>query len=203
MGISKGNLYDDAFKRERLLSYLGLGTYARKLQIVNLTPAQYKKFAVDHHLQGYATASVKLGLIDKSGNIKAMMSFSPSRYANTQWELIRYCSDGTVVGGASKLFSHFIAQYSPDTVVSYANRNWSQGNLYRALGFTDTTTDVKNTSTWYFKRYTRYHRSSLTKKRLVDMGFDPTKTADQILDEEGFLKVFDYGNWRFTWQRSS
>jgi hypothetical protein len=42
----------------------------------------------------------------------------------------------TVVGGASKLFKYFINQYSPNSIVSYANANYSNGNLYRAIGMT-------------------------------------------------------------------
>ena len=189
--------------KSRILSYLGKNHkhYARKLQIVELPSSDYTKFLKSHHLQGVAGASIRLGLIDQSKKLLAVMSFSKSRYTDHEYEMIRYCSDGNVVGGASKLFSYFVKTYSPKSIVSYANRCWSNGKLYQTLGFNDETKDQLNTGVWYFNRYERIHRSNLTKKRLVDLGYSKDKTADEIIDELGYLKVYDCGNLKFVWNK--
>ena len=190
--------------RSRILSYIGLGikTFARTLRVEPITTTQYKEFINNHHLQGYANATIKLGLLDKNNTIKATMSFAKSRYTSDSYEMIRYCSEGNVIGGASKLFKYFINNYDPETIVTYANRCWSNGKLYDILGFTNVTTDIKNVGYWYFQRLTRYHRSSFTKQKLIQMGYDTTKTEEQIMDELKYLKVYDRGNWKYQWTRS-
>jgi hypothetical protein len=56
---------------------------------------------------------------------------------------------------------------------------------------------------WYVKGSTRYHRSTFTKKRLIELGFDQTKTESEIMNEQGFLKIYDAGNYAFEWTPSS
>lgn len=191
--------------KSRILSLLKLSptVYARKLSVKIISGSDYKSFTDTYHLQGHATATIKLGLVDENNQLHAIMSFSRSRYEQSEYELIRYCSKGTVVGGAGKLFSFFIKNYNPTTVVSYANRNWSDGAMYLQLGFTDCTTDQLNTGVFYFKNKKRYHRLSLSKKELVKQGGDPSKTGDQLIEEFGYLKIHDCGNLKLVWCKNS
>lgn len=201
------HIYEDQWNykkdivKSRLASYLGISprTFARKLSVRELSAEEYTEFVNRTHLQGYAPAKIKLGLVDDNDCIHAVMSFGASRYTTDEFELIRYCSVGTVVGGSSKLFSWFCRHYSPKAVVSYANRCWSQGNLYKQLGFVDVTTDQSNYGFWYVKGTTRYHRSSFTKARLVQQGEDPALTADEIMKNKGYHKLYDCGNLKFKW----
>ena len=52
-------------------------------------------------------------------------------------EWIRYASlDGVGVdGGMGKLLKAFVDEVRPDDVMSYADASWSDGNVYRKLGF--------------------------------------------------------------------
>ena len=115
--------------------------HARKLQVVNLNGYQdfIKEFLEENHLQGSCPASIKLGLQDpKTGIVYSIMTFGKSRFdKNIEYELLRFCNlrYHNVRGAASKLMSGFEKYYKPDSIVSYANRDWSQGNLYRAIGF--------------------------------------------------------------------
>ena len=187
--------------KSRLLSALGLGNrvYARKCQVRKINPKEYRQFVIENHLQGYASASVLFGLIFED-KIIAAMSFSDTRYSDEGYELVRYCSVGNIVGGASKLFSAFVKEVNPTVIISYANRCWSNGNLYHRLGFSDVTKEEDNTGFWYVKNNKRSHRSTFNKQRLVRLGFDATKTANQIMQEEGFLKIYDCGNYKFRWE---
>lgn len=187
--------------KSRLASYLGISprTFARKLKVRELSVEEYTDFVNRTHLQGYAHAKIKLGLVDSNDCIHAVMSFGVSRYTKDEYELIRYCSIGTVVGGSSKLFAWFRKQYNPTTVVSYANRCWSQGNLYKQLGFVDVTDNIANWGFWYVKGANRYHRSSFTKARLVQLGEDPALSADEIMKKNGYHKLYDCGNLKFKW----
>jgi hypothetical protein len=40
------------------------------------------------------------------------------------------------VGGASKIFKHFIKNYEVKRVISYSDKDWSTGGLYEKLNFT-------------------------------------------------------------------
>ncbi|MFW6130772.1 MAG: hypothetical protein ACOC56_06255 [Atribacterota bacterium] len=55
-----------------------------------------------------------------------------------QFELIRYCSlpYTQIIGGASKLFQHFINNYEYSEIVTYADCRYSNGKFYKQLNFT-------------------------------------------------------------------
>ena len=67
------------------------------------------------------------------------MTFSKPRFnKNYDYELLRLCSKKftNIVGGASKLFKYFISKYK-GSIISYTNRRFSNGNIYRQLGFSE------------------------------------------------------------------
>lgn len=186
--------------KNRIKSILGVNTkiFARKCSIRIISNDEYKSFVLNHHLQGYAPCTYRYGLLFQ-GEIVAVMSFSKSRYTKTGYELIRYCSKHNVVGGASKLFKFFIQQLNPTMVVSYANRCWSKGNLYEKLGFSNITANDNNTGYWYIKNGIRYHRSNFNKKKLIKLGESPNLSEVEIMKSNGFLRIYDCGNYKFLW----
>jgi hypothetical protein len=206
-GIRLIQIFEDEWKskpdivRSRLAAILGQSERisARKCVITELDSGTYRDFCEQHHLQGHASATHKLGLMYQ-GRLVAVMSFARSRYTDSGYELIRYCSSGTVTGGASRLFKHFIRQQDPDLIISYANRCWSDGGLYLKLGFDDITSDLHNTGYWYVKNNIRYHRSSFTKAALVKSGYDANLTEAEIMNSLGYLRIYDAGNYKFQWR---
>ena len=42
-----------------------------------------------------------------------------------------------IAGGMGKLLSRFIADVEPDDIMSYADIEWSDGGVYRHLGFAE------------------------------------------------------------------
>ena len=208
LGIHLIQIFEDEWLRspdvvkQRLANLVGksdtLG--ARRCNIRELTTNEYRAFVNSHHLSGYANAAIKYGLVH-AGEIKAVMGFSKSRYTKEGYELIRYCSDGTVLGGASKLLSHFKKVHDPVCIVTYADRCWSNGELYQKLGFENVTVNEKNTGYWYIKDIIRYHRSNFTKARLVKMGYDSSLTETEIMQSLGYLKIYDCGNYKFIWRK--
>lgn len=95
--------------------------------------------------------------------------------------------------------SFFPSISDPDSVISYAARSHSQGNLYDALGFTF----VKKTLPGFCwtKRNKRYNRSNFMNHKLVEMGHDKNKTTDEIMREQDYNKLWDYGNLLYQWKR--
>jgi len=210
-GIHLIQIFEDEWQnkqdivKSRLRSVLNLNEkiYARHCKIAEIDSRSYKDFCNNVHLQGHAGAKIKLGLMYNSELI-AVMSFSNSRYDKSgDYELIRYCSVNNVLGGASRLFKYFVKLFEPKTVISYANRCWSNGDLYNKLGFEDITDNIRNTGYWYIIADKRYHRSTFTKKRLVGMGYDSSLTEPQIIKQMRGLKIYDCGNFKFKYENNT
>ena len=55
------------------------------------------------------------------------------------YEWIRYASlpGMRISGGMGKILKHFISDIAPDDIMSYADLEWSDGSVYRQLGFSE------------------------------------------------------------------
>ena len=115
------------------------------------------------------------------------------------YELDRFCSNYNfrVVGIASKLLKYFINNYNPIKIISYADRRWSDGNLYKRLGFNF----VHNTDPnyWYITENGRIHRFNFRKSELNKKleHFDPNLTEYQNMLNNGYCRIWDCGNMKF------
>jgi len=174
--------------------------YARKCVISEITSKQASEFVDRHHIQGYTGSRVKLGAF-YDNRLVAVMTFASgsiskgeSNVKNT-WELSRFCVSDNVIGIAGKLLEHFKKNYEWDNIFSYADRRWSDGNLYRTIGF-----DFKhNTSPnyWYFKEETkRHHRFNFRKDKIKHLG-NGEQTEWEIMQEQGWNRIWDCGSMKF------
>ena len=192
-----------------LLNKLGLCNntiYARKTIIKEIDSNTCSNFLNINHIQGRTNAAIKLGLYYR-GELVSVMTFSKksklsgSKHTNkSEYELSRFCNklNIRVIGGASKLLKYFIKTYNPKTIISFASNDISNGNLYKELGFVS---DNKITSAyWYIhkKELIRYHRTSFTKTRLKEMGYDiDNKTESRIMSELPYWKIYDSGHIKY------
>jgi hypothetical protein len=173
--------------------------YARNCTVGAISTEAYQHFVAEHHLQGYSPAKIKLGL-HHNGALVAVMGFSKPRYSKKyDFELLRYCSTGSVVGGAGKLFKFFVLNYKPTSIISYADRAWSNGNLYLKLGFSDITGSAEPLDYWYVVDGVRKHRSNFTKKSLIKKGAALELTEAEIMKQSGALKIYGCGSYKFLW----
>jgi hypothetical protein len=116
------------------------------------------------------------------------------------YNLNRFCNklDTNVIGGASKLLSYFIKTYKPKTIISYADRRYSQGNLYKQLGFG--IVHVNKPTFFYFNRNKkiRYHRFTYRKEILNKLGWlEENKSINEVLLEHHISKIYDCGSIKF------
>ena len=176
--------------------------HARKCKLVTLAPDVYSKFFDNTHIQGAIGANVAYGLCFE-GELVAAMSFGKSRYdKKLDWELLRFSNKlfTNVVGGASKLFQHFIKEKSPNSIVSYSDLRWNTGNLYHKLGFNF----VRNSGPNYW--YTRDYRSPESRVRyqkhklqnLLEK-YDANLSEWENMQENGYDRIWDCGNSVFHW----
>ena len=172
--------------------------YARKCQVKEVSFADAKQFINQTHIQGNAIFKIAYGCYYQT-ELVAIMTFGKPRYdKNTDFELIRYSSKGTVVGGASRLFKHFCNNYKPTSVISYCDMRWGTGNLYSTLGFTNITPKLKP-SYAYTDFVNRYHRSNYTKQQLIKEGYDANMTEHAIMNSRKMYKIWDCGHskWEY------
>lgn len=187
----------------RIVNMLGANqskkVYARNCIIKEISISEAKSFCIENHLQGYVGSNIKLGAFYKNRLVSVMTFSKPNiskghkKYLDLVWELSRFCShkDIRVVGIASKLLKHFKKNYRWDRIFSYADRRWSNGNLYKQLEFRF----VGNTppNYWYFKGMNRLHRFALRKK---ENDFTD-QTEWQLRQSQGWNRIWDCGNLKF------
>lgn len=151
-GIDLIQVWEDQWKNQReiiediIAARLGVirgeKIYARKCEIRDISTADYREFCNKYHVQGYRSASVKLGLYYKNELVQ-IASFNKARtYGNNgvdkyEWEWIRGClsSNNKVIGGTSKLLKHFIDTYKPKSILCFSDYNLFSGKGYEEAGF--------------------------------------------------------------------
>ena len=180
----------NAFKRSNRI-------YARKCEVKLVDSAFAREFCTQNHMQSYAVSSINVAL-EHNEEIVALMTFSKSRYSKSKssFELIRFCNklNVSVVGGASKIVSYFKKNY-PGVIVSYANRRWSNGNLYKQLGFVFDS--ESNPCYYYFLKSDKLeHRSAYMKHKLhyKIKHFDANMTEIQNMYFNKYRRIWDAGN---------
>jgi very-short-patch-repair endonuclease len=187
--------------KNRILAKLGKQprVFARKCKIVNVNAKIHNEFMMNHHIQGTAPASVRLGLVH-GDELVAVMSFSKARYnKNYEWELIRYATKYSVVGGASKLFRNFVSTESPNSVISYADLRWNTGDVYSKIGMT--LSHITTPNYWYIENGRLVHRTKYQKHKLKNLlqVFDESLSEWENMKNNGYTRYWDCGNKVFTW----
>jgi hypothetical protein len=127
----------------RLKVRVGLGErmYARKGVVARVDKMRAINFQREHHLQQAVAGKYRYGLfID--GELTALMVFSGGRLMQhtegyRSFECLRFCTkQGTVVIGAfSRLMAFFILEFKPDDIMTYVDKDWSDGSKFTQLGF--------------------------------------------------------------------
>lgn len=206
-GIELFTIFSDTWEtkkeiwKAKIKNKLGLSEkiYARNTEVVSLNISETKDILNKNHIQGFCTSMIAYGLT-YNDELVAVMTFSKCRNGigkfrgNDSYELVRFVSSKSVIGGASKLLKKFIKTHNPSIIVSYSDNQYSIGNLYNKLGFT-----LESNSNIGYKYYDTkskkmYHRYNFTKHKLVKMGFSSTKTEKEIMDELGYLRIWDCGS---------
>ncbi|MBC8427368.1 MAG: hypothetical protein H8D97_00605 [Proteobacteria bacterium] len=190
--------------KSRILNLIGKSNkiFARKCKICIVNDEEKRIFLNDNHIQGDCVSSINIGLCyyDK---LVSIMTFSKSRFnKNYKYELLRFCNvlNYTIVGGASKLLKLFIKKYSPNSIISYADLRWSNGNLYNQLNFKYS--HFSNPSYWYFKgnELKLYNRLFFQKHRLEGKlkDFNQNLTEYENMLNNRYRRIFDCGNLVYT-----
>jgi hypothetical protein len=130
----------------RIKSLLGknIRIHGRKTKAFKVTKPVADAFLAENHLQGPVSSRYKIGLFEKD-ELVAIATFSALRKMNhsenyKSAELIRFAVKAgySITGGLSKLIAYFAETYKPNDLMTYADRDWSAGEAYTKIGFTQT-----------------------------------------------------------------
>jgi hypothetical protein len=189
-------IYKEEIIKSQIKNWIGVTSNkisARKTKVKELKDSS--KFLDENHIQGHDRSQIKLGLFYNE-ELVSLMTFNKEegrkKMKESEWNLSRFCNkiNTTVVGGAGKLLSYFIKRYNPTRIISYADMDWSVGNIYNKLGFNilyETKPDYK-----YVIGDRRFHKSKFRKSKL-----NTSLTESQYMKSKDILKVFDCGKIKF------
>jgi len=128
----------------RLMSLLGKNqrVYARETTVSVITVKELEEFLSVNHLNVVTKGKFCYGLF-KNNKLLAVAAFGrscPIQHKGITYrshELIRFCSllNLTVVGGLSKLIHYFETIVKPEHIMTYVDREWSEGKSYKKIGF--------------------------------------------------------------------
>lgn len=175
---------------------------ARNCKIQPISAKDCNEFLNQYHFQGMErSSSIRLGLY-YDDNLVGVLTLGKSRYTSDEYEIVRYCLDPNyvIMGGFSKLFKHALEDIKVGSkVVSYMdlNKRLRALNVYENQGFQfDGLTKpdyvwVKRYGTETLSRYTT------TKSKLIEQGYDVSKSEVEIMRERGYFRVFGSGSKRY------
>ncbi len=108
---------------------------ARKCQIFETSLQTACEFLEQNHIQGSVLVQTCCYGLYYGRKLVSLMSFKKS---DSGFELQRYGIKlgHTIVGGAEKLWSHFLKNHDPEFVITYADISLFTGKVYQKLGFT-------------------------------------------------------------------
>lgn len=169
--------------------------FARNCKVIEIKTVS--KFLNDNHIQGVDRSDIKIGLFNND-ELVTVMTFNKlegrNKMVDGSWNISRFCNklETSVIGGASKIINWFIKNYNPKRLISYADKDWSTGDLYKILGFekiSESKPDYK-----YVVKNTRKHKQNFKKSKL---GIDQDITESQYMASLGYYKIWDCGKIKF------
>lgn len=200
--LDKSNIW-----KSMLNNLLGLNEnriFARKCKIKEVSMDESKNFLEENHLQGYCHSQIRYGLY-YNNKLVSLMTFGKTRHfignSSHQFELLRFCNklNTSVIGAASRLFKYFIKTVKPNNIVSYADKRWSNGNLYKKLRFHKYNESKPNY--YYVIGNRRKNRFNFRKSILVKKYNCPQDMSEhEFCKSKGWYRIYDCGCLCYEWK---
>lgn len=217
-GIRLIHIFEDEWLRKSdivksmLLNALGKTNkriFARKCEIKEIDSKTSKEFLENNHIQGSIGSKINIGLYYENELVSVMcfgkkrlnLGYKKDKIQENQYEMFRFCNkiNTVVIGGASKLLKYFIDKYNPEEIVSYCDRRYGTGNMYKKLGFK--LDHVSKPNYFYIEGTNRNNRFKYRKSELVKMGFDKNKSEKEIMLERKIYRIYDCGTLVYVWKK--
>lgn len=174
--------------------------FARNAVVKTVSVDDARNFLDKYHLQQFVPASEYYGLY-YNDELVEVMTFGRPRYTDKyDYELLRLCTKQgyTVVGGANKLFKHFLRLHSDVSIISYCDLSKFTGKVYEQLGMKFDGTTQPNYTYVSLKDLSTLSRYQCTKQSLIERGLGTEEqTEEEIMYANNYVKVYDCGNARY------
>lgn len=197
---------------EKTLGYILGGNkdryFARKCTVEIADGKSSICFLEQNHIQGCLRRGIVYTLKFENEMVAAMIFHPVSSERGkvidkSKWELGRYATTGSVVGGASKLFSAFIKDHPEcESVISYSDNDWFDGKMYGTLGFKfdkAVPPDYKVVDGGFRRHKINYKRSELEKR--FGEKFNPLLTERENCRNNELYRVYNSGLKKWKWER--
>lgn len=178
--------------------------FARKCEIIDLSKEDVDKFLNRYHIQKTCRGQKYAYGLVYFGELVEVMTFGKPRYnRNYEFELLRLCSNPnySVVGGASKLFKHFVNVVNPRSIISYCDRSKFTGRVYEKIGMSYVRGTEPN-KVW--SKGTDRITDNLLRQRGFDQLFNTNygrgTSNEELMIEHGWLPVYDCGQRVYEWR---
>lgn len=203
-GFQVYNLWEDVWQSKssqvlnRLLYFSNLTEriHGRKCKVQPLNNIDFKSFLNAHHLQSSIPCKIRYGLFYQ-GVLVAVAGFNqllmPSKGDNYRSsELLRYCTlpGINIPGGLSKLLKAHFKFDGFDDVMSYADRDWSNGVGYNSLKFNFIGETPK----------VNFHVNIEDYERISSLKFRNKLKCLSKPELAKFVEVFNSGNLKFIYK---
>ena len=187
---------------------------ARQTKVREISWHDAKAFLDEVHIQGAGpTGCLRYGLF-LDDNLVAVGTFAKARTGgmvrdtnSLDWEVLRYASKNTVVGGFSKLFARFLIDTNASKVISYCDLRYGNGNLYKTAGFN--LEYITEPDYWWVpknktERVSRYSTQKIKMKNpnhQLHAYYDENKSESEICKDAGWKKIYGVGNQKWMWDK--
>lgn len=169
--------------------------FARKTTVVTVTTQEAQDFLNFHHIQGWTRASTYLGLRDQTGTLVAVCAFKKVKDVVV---LERYATSAHVVGGQSKLLAAYDREHEYAQMVTFADREVSDGGLYEATGWRSD--GILNPDYRYAVKGTRVHKFNYRLARFkadTELEFKEGLSERELAALNHLPRVWDSGKVRY------
>lgn len=181
--------------------------FARCCEVRDVPADECRRFLEENHLQGNCNGAVhRLGLY-YDGDLVEIMTFGRPRYnRNYEYELLRLCSRAgyVVVGGAERLFRHFVRRCNPKSIISYCDRAKFGGGVYARMGFVRSA-EGRPTRHWHRGKDGVHITDNLLRQKGYDKLFNAHygkgTNNETLMKEHGFVEVYDCGQDVWSWAK--
>lgn len=206
-GIHLITLFEDEWKhRDKVMAtikaLLGIsehGVYARKCTVKKINHTIASNFYHINHIQNGVTAPLHYGLFYGDELVSAMSFGHPQRQSKYDWELKRFATNGkNNVGAAGKLLKAFQREHNYPSIVSFSDRRWFSGNMYKKIGFDHD--GVIPPDYYYVKGNIRHHKSAFRKSQIKAKypdTYDGRLTEREMMRMLKFHRIYDCGKDRW------
>ena len=181
--------------------------YARKTIVKDIDKDKSNEFLDKYHLQGSTSSKINLGCYYNDVLVGVLTLGKPRFNHQYEYEIHRlcWCSNVRVVGGTEKLMKHFIHNYNPSSIITYSDISKFTGNVYTRVGFKPIQPNPITEPNYVWVRTSDNEvlsRYQTQKHKLIEAGIgDKTQTEVDIMENAGFIRVYDSGNIRLEWRK--